>query len=159
MGDARFWLFKCEPTAQSIDDLAAMEDQKVAWFGVRNYQARNYMRDSMQQGDLGFYYHSACPQPGIVGMVRVASKPYPDPTQFDPSSPYFDPKASQALPRWILVDVQFVKKTELLSLAQLRAHPNLASMHILQRGSRLSITPVSQDEWQIITPLLHQTDV
>ena len=149
-----YWLMKSEPDEVSIDHLAARPDQTVPWFGVRNYQARNFMRDQMQPGDLAFFYHSSCAQPGIAGIVEVCSLPYPDATQFDPASKYFDPKATPEQPRWQLVDVRFQRKTALLSLDELRQHAALAGMRLLARGNRLSITPVSADEWHFIAGLL-----
>lgn len=145
---------KSEPDEVSVDDVAGMPKQTVAWFGVRNYQARNYMRDQMQVGDPVLFYHSSCPEPGIVGIAKVASKPYPDDTQFDKKSPYYDPKAKREEPRWMLVDVKLVKKTRLIGLPELRSHPELAQMTILQRGNRLSITPVTAEEWGFIESLL-----
>lgn len=145
---------KSEPDEVSVDDVAGMPKQTVAWFGVRNYQARNYMRDQMQVGDPVLFYHSSCPEPGIVGIAKVASKPYPDDTQFDKKSPYYDPKAKREEPRWMLVDVKLVKKTRLIGLPELRSHPELARMTILQRGNRLSITPVTPEEWSFIESLL-----
>ena len=150
----RHWLMKSEPSEVSIDDLAKLPKQTVPWFGVRNYQARNYMRDEMQPGDPVLFYHSSCPEPGIAGFARVASKPYPDDTQFEVGGKYFDPKSKRENPRWVHVDVQFVKKVRLISLADLRAHPALADMRILQKGNRLSITPVSPAEWAAIESLL-----
>ncbi len=150
----RHWLMKSEPSEVSIDDLAKLPEQTVPWFGVRNYQARNYMRDEMQPGDPVLFYHSSCPEPGIAGFARVASKPYPDDTQFEVGGKYFDPKSKRENPRWVHVDVQFVKKIRLISLADLRAHPALADMRILQKGNRLSITPVSPAEWAAIESLL-----
>ena len=146
-----FWLMKSEPEECSIDDALAAPGATVPWTGVRNYQARNFMRDAMQIGDGVLFYHSSCAEPGIVGLARVASEIYPDPTQFDPASPYFDPKSSPAQPRWLLRDVQALKKTRLIGLPELRATPELAEMGVLQRGSRLSITPVSEAHWRIIT--------
>ncbi|MBL8382220.1 MAG: EVE domain-containing protein [Burkholderiales bacterium] len=145
---------KSEPDEVSIDDLAAAPDRTVAWFGVRNYQARNYMRDAMRVGDLAFFYHSSCAEPGIAGICRVASAAYPDATQFDRASPYFDAKATPAAPRWLNVDVRFVRKTRLLGLDELRAHPALADMVVLRRGNRLSITPVDATHWDYIGRLL-----
>jgi predicted RNA-binding protein with PUA-like domain len=151
------WLMKSEPDECSVDDVLAMPDNTVAWFGVRNYQARNFMRDQMQVDDNVLFYHSSCPEPGIAGLARVASAPYPDPTQFDSDSPYHDAKADPASPRWILVDVQVVSKTRLIGLDELRAHPELADMVVLRRGNRLSITPVSDTEWDFITRRLLAT--
>src|SRR5689334_330903 len=118
----RYWLMKSEPDEFSIDDLAAAPNQTTAWFGVRNYQARNFMRDQMRVGDQAFFYHSSCPEPGIAGICAVSAPAYPDATQFDPKSPYYDEKASRDAPRWFNVDVKFVAKTRLLSLDELRAH-------------------------------------
>lgn len=150
----RYWLMKSEPDEVSIDDALAAPGQLVPWFGVRNYQARNFMRDQMQIGDPVLFYHSSCAEPGIAGLAEVASTTYPDATQFDPNSPYYEPKSKPDNPRWLLLDVRATRKTWLLTLPQLRAEPELASMLILQRGNRLSITPVTPDEWQCITRLL-----
>ena len=146
----QFWLMKSEPDEVSIDDLAAAPGQIVPWFGVRNYQARNFMRDAMQIGDQAFFYHSGCAEPGIAGICEVCSEPYPDATQFDPKSPYFDPKSSRDKPRWLLRDVRFASKSRYLSLAEMRACPELANMRLLARGNRLSITPVTAEEWAFI---------
>jgi predicted RNA-binding protein with PUA-like domain len=143
-----YWLMKSEPDEVSIDDLARLG--QVPWFGVRNYQARNFMRDAMRIGDLAFFYHSGCAEPGIAGLCRVASEPYPDATQFAPESPYFDAGATRDQPRWLLRDVAFVCKTPLLPLKALRQHPELSGMRLLARGNRLSITPVSVQEWSFI---------
>ncbi len=145
---------KSEPGEVSIDDALAAPAQSVAWTGVRNYQARNFMRDRMCVGDGVLFYHSSCAEPGIAGLAEVASTAYPDPTQFDPHSPYHDPKATREQPRWLLVDVRIRQKTRLLSLADLRLQPGLAGMQILQRGNRLSITPVAPAEWQLICDCL-----
>ena len=142
---------KSEPDEMSIDDLARAPKKSTAWFGVRNYQARNYMRDDMRVGDLAFFYHSSCPQPGIAGIVEVTREAYADATQFDRKSPYFDAKATSAAPRWSNVDVTLRKKIPFISLADLRADRVLARMVLLQRGSRLSITPVTSQEWLHIT--------
>ncbi len=150
----RYWLMKSEPSEVSVDDLARMPKKTVPWFGVRNYQARNFMRDEMQVGDPVLFYHSSCEEPGIAGIAKVASKPYPDDTQFDPKGKYFDPKSSRENPRWIHVDVQLVKKTRLIGLPELREHKALADMRILQRGNRLSITPVTPEEWAFIESLV-----
>ena len=146
----RYWLMKSEPADVSIDDLAALPNQTVPWYGVRNYQARNFMRDAMQVGDLAFFYHSSCAEPGIAGIVEVASGAYPDASQFDRNSPYFDPKATLEAPRWISVDVKLVKKTRLLSLNELRTFPELENMRLLAKGSRLSVMPVEASEWRFI---------
>lgn len=146
----QYWLMKSEPDDVSIDDALAAPGQTVAWIGVRNYQARNFMRDAMRMGDGVLFYHSSCAEPGIAGLAEVASAPYPDDTQFDPASKYFDPKATRENPRWMLVDVRATKKTRLLTLPELRANPALADMQVLRRGNRLSITPVTPDEWRCI---------
>ena len=151
---AQYWLMKSEPEECSIDDALAAPGATVPWTGVRNYQARNFMRDAMQLGDGVLFYHSSCAEPGIVGLARVASDIYPDPTQFDPASPYFDPKSKAEAPRWLLRDVQALKKTRPIGLPELRATPELAEMVVLQRGSRLSITPVSEAHWRFITERL-----
>ena len=150
----RYWLMKSEPDECSIDDALAAPGATVPWTGVRNYQARNFMRDEMQVGDGVLFYHSSCPEPGIAGIARVASATRPDPTQFDPASPYHDPKSPRDNPRWLLLDVQALRKTRLLPLAELRAAPELAGMRILQRGNRLSITPVEAAEWRAIEALM-----
>ena len=150
----QYWLMKSEPDECSIDDALAAPGATVPWTGVRNYQARNFMRDTMRIGDGVLFYHSSCPEPGIVGLARVASAPYADPTQFDPDSPYFDPASRRDAPRWQLVDVQALRKTPLLGLPALRADPALDGMLLLQRGSRLSITPVSEAHWRHITKRL-----
>ncbi len=146
----RYWLMKSEPSDCSIDDLGTMPNQTVAWYGVRNYQARNFMRNRMSIDDGVLFYHSNCKEPGIAGIARVASHPYPDTTQFDRNSKYFDPKASEASPRWFNVDVQLVRKIRLISIAELRSHPELANMRTLQKGNRLSITPLDPVEWRFI---------
>jgi predicted RNA-binding protein with PUA-like domain len=145
---------KSEPDDASIDDVLGMPGQTIAWYGVRNYQARNFMRDLMKVGDGVLFYHSGCAVPGIAGLAEVASTPYPDDTQFDSKSKYFDAKAERENPRWMLVDVKALKKTRLLPLAELRAQEALAEMQILRRGNRLSITPVSAAEWRHIGKLL-----
>ncbi len=149
-----YWLMKSEPAEVSVDDLERMPDKTVPWFGVRNYQARNFMRDQMQVGDGVLFYHSSCPQPGIVGIAEVACAAYPDATQFDRKSKYFDEKATREEPRWVNVDVRLLRKTRLLSLEEMRATPSLATMRVLQRGNRLSITPVTAAEWRAVTKLL-----
>ena len=146
-----YWLMKSEPEECSIDDALAAPQASVPWTGVRNYQARNFMRDAMRVGDGVLFYHSSCAEPGIVGIARVASGTRPDPTQFDPLSPYFDAKSQPEAPRWLLLDVQALKKTRLIGLPELRATAELADMVVLQRGSRLSITPVSEAHWRWIT--------
>jgi len=150
----RYWLMKSEPDVFSVDDLAARPRQTEPWTGVRNYQARNFMRDTMRPGDLAFFYHSSCPEPGIAGIVEIARAAYPDATQFEPASEYYDPAATRDKPRWFNVDVKLVRRTRLLSLQELRSRRELASMLVLKRGNRLSITPVSQREWKAIEKLL-----
>jgi predicted RNA-binding protein with PUA-like domain len=152
-----YWLMKSEPDECSIDDLARAPAQTVAWIGVRNYQARNFMRDAFAVGDGVLFYHSSCPQPGIAGLAEVASGAYPDATQFDPASPYYDAKAKPEAPRWLHVDVRLRRKTRLLSLAELKQDPALADMRTLQPGNRLSITPVTPAEWAHIQTLLAET--
>jgi predicted RNA-binding protein with PUA-like domain len=147
----RYWLMKSEPAEVSIDDLAKMPKQTVPWFGVRNYQARNFMMNDMAVGDGVLFYHSSCPEPGVAGICEVASTAYPDRTQFDSDSDYHDPKASADKPRWYNVDVKLVKKIPLIPLAALREEKVLAEMLILKRGNRLSITPVTAAEWRHIT--------
>jgi predicted RNA-binding protein with PUA-like domain len=149
-----YWLMKSEPDEFSIDDLVRAPKKTTPWFGVRNYLARNYMRDAMKVGDGVLFYHSSCPQPGIAGLAKVSSTPYPDETQFDPKGKYFDPKATREMPRWMLVDVTLEKKTRLFTLAEMRAEKPLAEMVTLQRGNRLSITPVTPAEWKHVAKLL-----
>jgi predicted RNA-binding protein with PUA-like domain len=144
----RYWLMKSEPNEVSIDD--ALAQKVIAWEGVRNYQARNFMRDLMRVGDGVLFYHSSCAEPGIVGLAEVVSTSYPDPTQFDSKSPYFDPKATQEQPRWMLVDIHAISKSRLINLAELRGESELADMVVLKRGNRLSISPVTATEWKTI---------
>ena len=139
---------KSEPDEFSIDDLARSARKTAPWTGVRNYQARNFMRESMKVGDGVLFYHSSCEVPGIAGIAEVASGPYPDPTQFDPGSPYHDPKSKREAPRWWLVDVKLVGKTRLMPLEEMRAQAELADMVTLRRGNRLSVTPVTAREWK-----------
>jgi predicted RNA-binding protein with PUA-like domain len=146
-----YWLMKSEPEECSVDDALAAPDATVPWTGVRNYQARNFMRDAMRVGDGVLFYHSSCAEPGIVGIARVASVAYADPTQFDPKSPYFDAASRLEAPRWLLVDVQVLRKIPTLSLPALRARPELAELLVLKKGNRLSITPVQPRHWQAIT--------
>lgn len=149
----QYWLMKSEPSEVSIDHLAARPGQIVDWFGVRNYLARNFLR-SMRVGDRAFFYHSSCPEPGIAGLVEVVKEAYPDPTQFDADDPHFDPKSPRENPRWSTVDVKLVRKTRLVPLAELRAHPGLVDLVILQKGNRLSVTPVSPEHARLIEDLL-----
>ncbi len=147
----KYWLMKSEPDECSFDDVLAAPGKKTPWSGVRNYQARNFMRDQMQPGDGVLFYHSSCDEPGIAGLAEVASPPYPDATQFDPRSDYYDPKSPKHEPRWMNVDVRALKKTRLVPLAELRRHKALSGMVILRPGNRLSITPVTPAEWRYIT--------
>jgi predicted RNA-binding protein with PUA-like domain len=149
-----FWLMKSEPDECSIDDVLKAPGRKTAWSGVRNYQARNFMRDDMRPGDGVLFYHSSCAEPGIAGLAEVASKAYPDKTQFERKSPYYDPQSKPDQPRWLNVEVRAVKKTPLVPLAELRKHKPLAGMVLLRPGNRLSITPVSQAEWKFIVSKL-----
>ena len=145
-----FWLMKSEPAECAIDDLARAPHHTVPWVGVRNFQARNFMRDAMQLGDGVLFYHSSCAEPGVAGLAEVARLAYPDATQFDAASPYFDARSDPTEPRWLNVDVKLVRKTRLLPLAELRAAPELATMQVLRRGNRLSITPVTKGEWAAV---------
>lgn len=150
----QYWLMKSEPDDVGIDDALAAPAQTVAWTGVRNYQARNFMRDAMRIGDGVLFYHSSCAVPGIAGEAVVASTAYPDPTQFDAHSPYYDPKSDPSNPRWLLVNVCALRKTQLITLPALRDQPELAAMLLLKKGNRLSITPVTANEWQCIQKLM-----
>ncbi len=146
------WLVKSEPDVYGIDELA--RDHSAMWDGIRNYQARNMMRDDMRIGEQVLYYHSSCPEPGVAGVAKVASAPYPDPTQFDKRSPYFDPKSDPADPRWILVDLAFVRKLRrTITLAELKADPLLAGMILIRRGNRLSIMPIEPEHFRRILSL------
>lgn len=148
-----YWLMKSEPDEFSIDDLVRAPKRRTPWFGVRNYQARNFMRDEMRVGDRAFFYHSSCPEPGIAGIVEISKLAYPDATQFDPKSEYYDAKSTRDAPRWLHVDVRLVRKTKLVALPVLRETPGLENMVTLRRGNRLSITPVTPGEWKIIEKL------
>ena len=145
-----YWLMKSEPGECSIGDLASAPRQTVPWVGVRSYQARNFMRDDFAVGDGVLFYHSSCAEPGIAGLAEVASGAYPDATQFDTRSPYHDPKSLAAAPRWLNVDVKLVRKTRLLRLGDMRETPSLSTMLVLRRGNRLSITPVTAQEWRAV---------
>ncbi|MDQ3025920.1 MAG: EVE domain-containing protein [Pseudomonadota bacterium] len=149
-----FWLMKSEPDEFSIEDLSRAPKKTTPWFGVRNYVARNFMRDAMRVGDGVLFYHSSCEVPGIAGLAKVASAPYPDASQFDRKSPYYDPKARREEPRWVLVDVKLDRKTRLMPLEEMRTHPELAAMITLKRGNRLSITPVTEAQWKFIVKSL-----
>ena len=141
---------KSEPSEVSVDDLAKRPKKTVPWFGVRNYQARNYMMNDMAVGDGVLFYHSSCDEPGIAGIAEVASGAYPDATQFEAGGKYFDQKASPDKPRWFNVDVRLVRRIRLVPLSELRERPELAGLRILQRGNRLSITPVTPAEWKFV---------
>ena len=147
----KYWLMKSEPDECSIDDVLAAPGRITPWSGVRNYQARNFMRDEMKVGDGVLFYHSSCPEPGIAGLAEVASKAYPDKSQFDRKSDYYDPASKKEAPRWVNVDVRALKKTRLIPLAELRGHKPLSGMILLRPGNRLSITPVTEAQWKYIT--------
>ena len=147
----QYWLMKSEPDECSIDDVLAAPARTTTWSGVRNYQARNFMREAMRIGDGVLFYHSSCPEPGIAGLAEVASAAYPDATQFDAKSDYYDPQSRREEPRWFNVDVRALKKTRLIPLAELRAQKALRKMLTLRPGNRLSITPVTEAEWRYIT--------
>jgi predicted RNA-binding protein with PUA-like domain len=150
----KYWLMKSEPDEFGIVDLERAENQTTVWYGVRNYQVRNFMRDQMAVGDLAFFYHSSCAVPGIAGVAEITTPAYPDASQFDPESKYYDPQAKIEQPRWLNVDVKLVKKTRLMSLTELKQYPELATMPLLARGNRLSVTPVSTAEWAFINSKL-----
>ncbi len=152
----RYWLMKSEPDEVSFEDVVAAPQKTVSWFGVRNYQARNFMRDAMSVGDGILFYHSSCAVPGVAGIAEVASSPYPDATQFDASSPYHDPKATQENPRWISVDVRAIEAGRYLPLTEMRSIPALEDMVLLQKGSRLSVSPVTAGQWHAIVALLRE---
>ncbi len=149
-----YWLMKSEPDECSIDDALRAPDRITPWSGVRNYQARNFMRDRMKIGDGVFFYHSSCPEPGIAGLAEVASTAYPDASQFDRKSPYYDKDSPKDAPRWLNVDVRALKKTRLIPLEKMRKQKPLAKMVTLRPGNRLSITPVTEAEWKHIQKLL-----
>ena len=149
-----YWLLKSEPQAFGIDDLAALPGKKDHWDGIRNYQVRNMIRDDMKKGDLGFFYHSSCPVPGIVGTVSIVRESYPDHTAFDPKEKYYDPKSDPDNPRWFMVDVKFKQKfSETLPLGELKTRKPLQNMQLLRKGNRLSIMPVSKKEWDYINKM------
>jgi predicted RNA-binding protein with PUA-like domain len=150
----KYWLMKSEPDECSIDDVLAAPGHKTPWSGVRNYQARNFMRDQMRLGDGVLFYHSSCEVPGIAGLAEVASPSYTDASQFDRKSPYYDAKSTRAAPRWMNVDVRALRKTRLVALPELRKHKALKNMVMLRPGNRLSITPVTAAEWKFITERL-----
>ena len=149
-----YWLMKSEPEEFSIDDLKTRPGRIEPWDGVRNYQARNMMRDEMKVGDLAFFYHSNCNEPGIVGTMKIASTSYPDPTAFDPEDKHYDPKSKKDTPTWYLVDVQYKRKFKrTITLAELKTHKSLQKMRLLQKGNRLSVMPVTKKEWDTILKL------
>jgi len=150
----RYWLLKSEPSVYGIDDLARERKNTTSWTGVRNYQARNFMRDQMRPGDRCFFYHSNCDEPGIVGIVEICRSAYPDETQFDRGSRYYDSQSTRDNPRWMCVDVKLLKKTRLVGLAELRGRRELKDMRVLARGNRLSITPVDAAEWEAVIKMM-----
>ncbi len=150
-----FWLFKSEPSTFSIDDLAKLPKKTSGWEGVRNYQARNFLRDQVKKNDLVFFYHSSCKEPAIVGIAEVVRSGYPDDTAFDPSSPYADPKSTPEHPRWFRVDIKLKEKfPEPLTLTRLRENPKLKTFTLLQKGNRLSVFPVTPEQWQTIIKMI-----
>lgn len=150
----RLWLFKSEPDEFGIDHLRESKNQTTQWSGIRNYQARNFIKNDMRVGDQGFFYHSSCAEPGAVGIVEVSSEPYPDPTQFDRKSDYYDPKSPREEPRWSAIDVRLVAALDrIVTLAEMREHKGLQDMRLLARGNRLSIIPVDRKHWDIILSL------
>jgi predicted RNA-binding protein with PUA-like domain len=149
-----YWLMKSEPSVFGIDDLKAKPQRTSFWDGVRNYQARNFMRDGMKKGDKVFFYHSSCPEPGIVGIATIAREAYPDATAFDKKSPYYDPKSTPDKPIWMGVDVKFVKQFKrVISLEELKQEPRLDGFTLLRRGNRLSVMPVSEEHWDVVLGL------
>ena len=152
----RYWLLKSEPSCFSIEDLKNMPNQTSPWDGIRNYQARNFMRNEMQIGDQAFFYHSSCTPPGIVGTMEIVRNAYPDDTAFDPTSDHPDPKSTPDNPRWFMVDVRFKQQfSDMISLEALKHHPELEDMRLLQKGNRLSILPIDPDAWAFILNLTH----
>ncbi len=150
----QYWLMKSEPDVYGIDHLYKQKRKIDHWDGIRNYQARNFMRDGMKKGDLAFFYHSSCPEPGVVGIMEIVKEAYADHTQFDPEEKYYDPKSKSENPRWLMVDVKFKEKFKnIISLQQLKANPKLEGMRLLQKGNRLSIMPVTKKEWDIINKM------
>ncbi len=150
----QYWLMKSEPGEFSVDDLAARPDKTEPWDGIRNYQARNFIRDVMNRGDLALFYHSSCAEPGVVGIMRVVSEAYPDPTAFDPNDKHYDAKSDPSNPRWFLVDVKLVRKLKrVISLTELKSHSALEDMALLRRGNRLSVMPVTKSHWDYLLAL------
>ncbi len=149
-----YWLMKSEPDVFGIDDLKNRKNQTEQWDGVRNYQARNFMRDRMRIGDLVFFYHSNCPQPGIAGIAKIVREAYPDHTAMNPESKYYDPKSNPENPRWVMVDVKFVRRLKrTITLEELKRLPDLSDFPLTRRGNRLSIMPVTEEQWKIILEL------
>jgi predicted RNA-binding protein with PUA-like domain len=151
-----YWLMKSEPATFGVDDLAACKGRTTGWDGVRNFQARNFLRDQMKKGDLAFFYHSSCDVPGIAGIVKVMREGYPDPTAFDAAHDHYDPDSDRAAPRWFMVDVKLERKLpRVITLDELRSYASgkLKNMVLLKRGNRLSITPVTKQEWEFIATL------
>lgn len=145
------WLLKSEPDAFSLDDLYAMPKRTDHWDGIRNYQARNFMRDEMKKGDLAFFYHSSCAEPGVVGIVKIVREAYPDHTAFDPDAKYFDAKSDPSSPRWVMVDVRYQRRLKrTITLAEMKANPDLEGFGPLRKGNRLSIMPVEQRHWDAV---------
>ena len=151
---SKYWLMKSEPNECSVQSVLQMPQRRVPWFGIRNYQARNFMRDEMAIGDKVFFYHSSCKEPGIVGLAHVATQALPDETQFDPTSEYFDPKSTREKPRWVCVDIEVDQEIPLIGINELRQHEALNEMKVLQKGNRLSITPVTEEEYNYIVKYL-----
>jgi predicted RNA-binding protein with PUA-like domain len=152
--ERRYWLLKTEPTSFSFDDLWRAKNRRTAWNGVRNHQARNFLRDSMQVGDLVLVYHSSAEPPGVAGMARVASRPRPDPTQFDPTDEHCDPAAQRESPTWYEIDVEaLAKAARFVPLEALKSDPRLARMLVVQRGQRLSVQPVQAGEWRAVVEM------
>lgn len=149
----QYWLMKSEPGEVSIDDVMNYPDQSVEWFGIRNYQARNFMLNQMRIGDKAFFWHSSCKEPGIYGIVEISTTAHPDSLQFDTLGHYYEPRSTAENPVWWCVDVKFVQKTRYISIQELRQYPELADMQVLQRGNRLSITPITPVEWEFILKL------
>jgi predicted RNA-binding protein with PUA-like domain len=154
----KYWLMKSEPDAFGIDHLAKMPKQTEHWDGIRNYQVRNMMRDDMKKGDEVLLYHSNCKEPGIVGLVKIVKEAYPDYTAFDPEQKYYDPKSDPDNPRWLMVDIQLIRKFKrIITLQELKTYKTLSEMLILRRGNRLSITPISKKHWDFILKLENKT--
>ncbi len=151
----RYWLFKSEPETFNIDNLAKKPNKTEHWDGVRNYQARNFMRDDIKKGDQGFFYHSSCKIPGIVGIFEIVKSGYPDYTAWDPTSDHYDPTCSPEHPRWIMVDVRFIKKfNRIITLDEIKNNPVLENMVVARKGNRLSITPVTENQWKTVMKLV-----